>query len=270
MNNQTLASGLVPLSAVIWDKFRINGLDVNNIWIVGNKILTTKFSDDFSVNLLSYEYPLSDGKGFISEYFRGRTITFDLALLADTEENYQNLVDNLRKFVSKSDIYIDQLVNGKYRRIKANIKQNPTILSTNSTCWKASLTFEALDSFWEDVDYLSKTILWIEGNFVWDFKNTGTVRTNFIVYVIFRQNTNISGLTLSLHDVKLQINEAFVENDVLEINWETKQVLKNNQEIDYQGFFPILETETNILNLSFNEWETVSYDLSIIYKSKYV
>lgn len=41
--------------------------------------------DRYRTDLESYDFPVSHGKGYVSNYYRGRTIEMDMLIKAETE-----------------------------------------------------------------------------------------------------------------------------------------------------------------------------------------
>lgn len=199
-------------------------------------IITTEISfDDLGdVELNSFKFPRDDGGGVLSKYYRGRNITVKVTLKAATADLLSALIDTFKRSIRGTEGYLDIVVAGETRRIKATCtkltfgRQNYHVTFIN-----AVITFQALEPFFYSVSAQSFQFQAQTGSFFGEFTNGGSVESNPVLYFIFSATTSVTAMSITAFGKTLTINTSFAVNDILIINAQTKSITKNDVEIDY-------------------------------------
>ena len=101
-----------------------------------------------------------NGRGLLSQYIRGRNISFEIMIRKENADEFTKALDNFRKAVYDQDAYIDRKVAGKIRRIKVKCKTAPVALEHyNIHHGRFLVTFESLEESEYEVNFQDTSIV---------------------------------------------------------------------------------------------------------------
>lgn len=245
---------------------------INGYWIQNEYIRTFDFDDGNDLDIKTYDLPRRDWRGLLWYYKRGRNIKFWIYIKGDDAEDFQTRLDELRKNLFQEEVYLDKRVNGVIRRIKVECVSNPlNFKHYNSTFLRTEINLIAVEPFWYEIGYEAHEFTSKTASFTSTIENGGTDVADPIVTILFK--TGLSGVTSSafaIWDNEVTLTASISDNDVLEFNSETKEVLLNgvSQDYDEGSVFPEMGLDTNIVEFTIN-W-TWTADIVILNKKNYV
>lgn len=255
-----------------WEKIlesSIDDISINWYWIQNEHIHTRVFSYDNIVDFQNFNLPKINGRGLLWYYQRGKKISLEITIIWDDQNDFFDRIDELRKYIFQSEIFLAWKINWVYRKIKVNcLNNNINLQNYNITFLKTSLEFETLDPYFYIENYQSNSVSWVSANITQSISNNGTAPSDTIVYIIFWTVSGTTSVSLTIGSKEIQINQTFTTSDILIINSEIKQVLLNGISIDYDWVFPNLEVNMNFLDFAING--TFSADIITLNKVNYV
>jgi len=263
LNSTTLASWSVPATASLDD------VVINNLWLQNAYISVANIQDDTITEVSSFDNPQIDGRGFLSNFKRGREISMQVTIKGDSEADFLSRLDWFRKEIYKEESTLSWMrADWEYRKIKVNCTSNPKIFNHyNLTFLTMDLTFESLEPFWYKDSYQSANITWKTTNFSEEITNEGIARTDPNIYMIFNTAT-VTAFNIELWDNTITITETITDWDIIYINWEEKTVELNGTEIDYSWTFPEMTIGSNFFNYTITG--TFNLDTIILNRKNYV
>lgn len=243
---------------------------INGFWLQNSNIITSFISEDNIIDFENFNFPKSNGRGFLWYYKRWKNITLNTTIKASSKEEFQDLLDELRKQIFKSESLLDIRVNWVIRRIKVNCVSSPKILNHyNITFLKLSINFETLEPFFYELSLQTNTFLNKTANFNEEITNQWTDEVFPTTYFQFKTWLSwVNSVQLKINDSTITVNETINDNDILIIDWEDKTVKLNWVDVDYNWVFPFLWITQNIL--TFTIAGTWSADINVLNKIIYV
>lgn len=232
----------------------------------GMSLCTRKVdSDDLqNIRLSKYELAYNNGDGFISRFYRGRTVRFIGTARANTPEEFETLLDTIKQKLSKKEAWL-KVRNKKIRATNTSIKYNRDFY--NITFSPIEIFFETCDPFWTAwADYYSET--GVTGSFAGEVSYTGTAPSSPRFFLVFSSGSNVSNVVLTFWGLSLTVPWSFVSGDVLLIDAEKKEVKKNSTDIDFTGVFPEFSELSNPFTFAFTG--AISADMTLIYNTNYL
>ena len=253
---------VAPLT-VTWDNFILDWF-----WIHNHKFYVINKRDNFKTDLQSYNYPVSNWKWYVSNYYRGRTIQLDMVAKTETAWEFNELLDLLRWKLSRNNVELKQKINWEYRTIKVTTTSLPLDKKYyNITYLPFSVTFEALEPFWYDEKYTAESYLDVTSDLQEEIVNQWNVETEPIIRYVFKSATDVTFIKAEISSFFIQVNHSFTDWDILEIDCKENEVRLNGVLIDYEWTFPILETDGNIVKFT-SDW-TYNVDINVLYQKNY-
>lgn len=234
-------------------------------------IITSRidYDNEGQVELNAFNFPKSDGGGVLSKYFRGRAISIECTIKADTGTAFNDLLDTIKKKLRTTEGYLDITVNGEIRRIKATLtKFDAGRMHYNVSFTKATLEFTAVEPFFYAKNKQSYEFLGVTGSSGFEIENEGSVESLPALYFIGTATCNISSLAITAFGKTLTVSTTLVAGDILIVSSEDKTVTKNGAEIDYTGFFPIFPPGSNPFTVT--TVGTTALDITIIQNKNYL
>lgn len=271
MYNQTLYNEMysnTPIpSDIIEDDIVFNGY-----WLQNENIVVPRY-DFESTNQSEYNsfnIPQSNWKGFLSRYWRDRDITIQWTLKANTKEELNNLIDELKFYVNQREWILKYKTTNWYRQIKAtcvdiqiprehyNITFIPftIILKNNEPFFYDSLNNTALLE-----NQTNPTI-------IEELTNNWSEVSKLQAYIIFNSADSVDEVKLTIWNIALTYDWNLQEWDVLLIDWLNEEVLLNTIRQDYNWTFPDLEKWFNSVKIEING--TYNAEIILIYRTNYV
>lgn len=246
----------------------------NSFWLQNANIITS-FKDDYNlprIDLNTYENPVIDWGWILNRKYTDKDITLKWVLLADTASLLQTLIDNFKLKTSEIEWYLEIKVDWIYRRTKATCIKSNLFDKKNYDITRCpfEITFKTLEPFF----YLrsDETVLeaWVTNDITVDISYSGTARSYPKMLFAFNAgNTGVTQVAITLNGKTITISDTFINWDVMIVNCETKSVLVNGVDTDYDWVFPNLEYWTNIIETVFTK-TTLNVDMSFLYAKNYL
>lgn len=257
----------------VWNDFYTR-IWTNPFWIW---ILRGNFYDLNNIDVSSFNSSLADWWWVYNKKYWNKQVRFTLFLQWENHEDLINRLDELKSRLQWVEKDFDILINEEYRTYKATI--------TNITVPR----FSKNDNFieWIEVDMLITSPHWEikqeKVNFNWDvvddyqalvlnswtydsfprmlfiFKNSWNAITKIQIESKWILETNINSIIIS---------ETISNNDILEVNYKTKQVLLNWAEVPFNWVMTPMIPWYNTFDFTFT-W-TVNTDITILYNKTFL
>lgn len=202
--------------------------------------------------------PRGDGLTIIDDYFEEKKLYFGGRLRSTTAAEMATLMDDLKKILSKQNAVLDYNIRGVQRRHVVNCTNMSAIFAKEET-WHITvrpveLKFSAFKSFGTDTFYTAKA-LFAETSLDLNvqIQNDGTRKAPISLILVYESAADIDSVTLTntTNGKSIRVNVSLADGDVLEIDQETKNILKNNSEtgVDLDGFFTDIDVGSNTFRL---------------------
>lgn len=264
LNNTALNYGAKP-SDLFSDDITFNSYGLQNASVVSGPdgIGIRDFPDrDFA----SLDISQWDGEIFNSIFFRGRDITINWHLIAPNKAELDDLIDEMKKRVSKKEKLLKWKVNDITRQITASVS-SLTFGTKENIYISYSISFKTADSFWELSQKQSFLIEDISGSpHVESILNEWEATNPMFVFGFKTGLVGVTSINISVSGIGIDIAQAISDGDILIIDGITKSVYYNGVEIDFDGVFPLFETDDNLVTFTING--TYTADISVIYSNK--
>ena len=257
--------GWSPLLTAAQDDIAINWF-----WLQNENITSVFQSENNIIDFEKYNFPKSNGRGFLWYYKRWKKILLKCTISWSDPVDFQSRLDEFRKQIFTQQSFLDIRVNWTIRRIKVNCISAPKILNHyNITFLNIDVTFETLDAFFYELSLQTSSFLNKTSSFNEEITNQWSDEVFPQVYFQFKTWLSwVNTVWLQINDSLITINESISDNDILIIDWENKTVTINWVNKDYTWIFPILWNSQNIINFTIN-W-TFEVDINVLNKIVYV
>ena len=222
------------------------------------------------INLLTYDNPKNDWWGVLDRFYKQRTIQLEWSIIGENSEDIETKIDTLKKALSIKTWYLDFKVKWVYRRILCSLTNSDIINRKHYdvNMWKFKLTFTALDPFWSEKVWDSKTFDNVNAEINEDVYNEWSEYSNPIINILVNSATSVNELKVKIGNNEIVIENTISTGDVIEINTIKKEVLINTQSVDFGGKFPRLEAGANWLNVKANG--TYDFDIAVLFSKNYL
>lgn len=266
-NSILLNGGKKGAWAVGQDDIIFNGFGLQNQNFVTSDV---NFWNMPKINLLTYDNPKNDGWGVLDRFYKQRTITLSGSILGEDSTDIENKIDSLKKALSIKTWYLDFKVNGVYRRILCSLTNSDIISRAHYDVDKGKfkLTFTAMDPFWSEKTWASKTFTSVNAEINEDIYNAGSQYSNPVINILVNSASSVTQIKVKIGDNEIVINNAITTWDIVEINTISKEVTINGSSIDFGGKFPKLEAGVNNLNVKSNG--TYNFDIAVLFSKNYL
>lgn len=248
------------------DVIAFDGYGLQNTNVITTEI---DFDDTGAIELNQFKYPRENGGGILSKFYRGREIKLKITLKESTAAAFNALLDNFKKGISKTEGYLDILVNDETRRIKATCtrvdfgRKNYNITFTN-----VQVTFTAVEPFFYSKSVQSFQFLGKTGTFSEEFTSQGSAAALPDFYFIFGATSAVTQLAITAFGRTLTIANTFASGDILIVKSSTKSITKNGTEIDYTGQFPEIQPGSAPFTVAITG--TVAVDTTVVVPKNYL
>jgi hypothetical protein len=206
------------------------------------------------------------------KYYRKKTITITLSLVAPDRDWLEELIDELKFNTSKTQWFLDIIIAWKVRRRTATLtslqfwRQSFNV----NRVWNVVLTFECINPLSFDLADTSYTYSEINGAYSLEINYTWKVVAFPTLYLIVHSQSNLSTINLNVNWYLFTINHAISDWEFVVIDWDSKLAKINWTSIVYSWPFPAFEPWMNHVDVSFNSWASIVYDLIFIYKNMFL
>lgn len=262
VNDQAVNTSDTAISEIL------DTISFNNFWLQNADIITTGESfglrDSANRDISLFKAPQANGEILNSAFFRGRNITVQGFITADSKTELDDAIDEFKLNLSPQNKLLKWKVNGVLRQILATM-ESITFWEKDNVLIPYTLVFRSQESFWSNE---------IEQSFsVWtvtvsprteQVSNLGQPSFPFILFGFWAGLSGVTSVSATVWGIWITINEAISSNDILVVDGRQKTVKLNNVEVDFDGIFPILDTWSNTVVFTINGTFTV--DISLVYK----
>ena len=265
INTQLLWTAPKFVETVSSDSFSFNDWSLNN-WI-SIKLKESNHDDVWTIDFSTYKTPLQDWWWVLWKYYRTKTINLLLSLSAETEEELNDLIDEIKYRTSETEWNLRIAINGKVREWTAtctSLKFNRKHFNINRL-WEVSLTFTCVNPHSHSSN---QTMISIMGQ-TWTYQSAVQYdgRTGaFASLLLWMDSWTSIWMRFTLNWYTIEINSTLNEWDIIIFDWETKKVTVNWSEVAYTWPFVPLEYWENIFSIT-NDWTftgTLSYYLQYL------
>lgn len=254
------------ITLAVWWNIVFNGYNLQTENIITNKITVDNFP---AVDYEDFDIPRWDWKGFLSKFYRSRNIEINWYLKHNTELDLQNLIDEFKNNLSRTNWIFKYITNWEYRQITATcVWLNINKEHYNITLVPFSIQLKTLESYFYLENNVSATDnSWtsprtIQINNLWSAKSLPQI------YLTFTWVAGTNSINLNLNNRNITYSWSIVNNDIILIDCLNKQVFKNWVVVEYTGTFPLLEIWINSLLFTING--TFTCDYSIAYRKNFI
>lgn len=245
--------------------FTFNGFNLDNWKNV--RVVSSNHDDIGTMDFDTYKTPLQDWGWVLWKYYRKKTIDLVLSIKADTPEEFNDLIDEIKYQTSQTEWTLKITINWKTREWKAtctSLKFNRN--NYNLTwIWNVALTFTCVNPHSQERDPLTTNFIWKSWTFQSSIIYEWKAETYPKLYLTMDSGSS-AWMMFELNWFVIQINETLTAWDVIVFDWETKSVFVNNVEVVYTWPFTPLTYWENIYSIT-NDW---TFSGSLIYFVKFL
>lgn len=217
--------------------------------------------------------PRNNGRIISGDFWDIKGIELVGNLDVDTRTELDQLIDQIKQNLDTQSGNLDIVRgDGVSRRFIATAVEMNFMRDRHfhvSTC-PFRLRFECLVPFGQSINYDStfETI----GDLIHSEEklNQGTAQADAVWIMIVNAATAITAINITNNEnsEEIEITETINAGDVIIFNGETKELTINNVLVDYDGFFPKLETGNNSYTITCTG-TSIDYDLTVKNKQNY-
>lgn len=253
-------------------------LDGTNLNTFGIGVSERELDNAAKRVIKTQQVPRGDGLTIIDDYFAAKNLEFSGRLRTDTAEEMATKADELKKILSKQNAVLDYNIRGIQRRHIVNCTNMNKIFAKEKhwhiTIRPVELKFSAFASFGTDLSYTAKMLYAETSNDLnIQISNSGTRKAPLALILVYTSASNVDSITLTnlTNGKSIKVNTSVTTGDVLEIDQETKGVLKNNVAVDFDGFFTDIDVGNNTFNLLHDgATPSVNFDATFKFKQTYL
>jgi len=250
----------------------VDDIVFNWFWLQNSNYMITEINvwNMPKINLLTYDNPKNDWWGVLDRFYKQRTISMSGRVKWSDSDDIEDKIDNLKKALSVKTWYLDFKVKWVYRRILCSLTNSDIIDRKHYDIdhWKFKLTFTALEPFWSEKTWSTATFVWVNDEINEDINNEWSEYSNPIINILVNSASSMTQIKVKIWDNQIVIDKAINTADIIEINTATKEVLINEQSVDFSWKFPRLASGVNWLNVVANG--TFDLDIAILYPKNYL
>ena len=250
--------------------FVFNWYNLHN-WTT-RRITNSNHDDLWRIAFETYDYPRTDWWNALSKYYRKKTITLTMSISSETQEWLNDLIDEIKFQTSKTQWFLDIIINWLVRRRQATLvsltfwRQSFNV----NRCWNVVLTFDCISPLAFDLAPTTETYSWISWNYITEFIYSWKVITYPTIYIIINSATSLNSFSIKMNWYVFTISQSLSANDLIIIDWESKLAKINWITVAYDWPFPAIEPWLNHVEVNLNNWWTANYDLIFIYKNLFL
>lgn len=242
-----------------------NGFSLSNDNI---RINSTNFYSLPDRSISSYCNPRWDGGRVAFASYSGRKIEFTWTVFANSKDEFDILLDNIKKYCNWIEWYLDIKSWNAFRRTKCTMESFvPEINNYNINFCNFKISFVSFEPYFYELQDTAILFENLDKTFVSEFNNLWKDKSFPSLYVIFKEVKGSSKLKFGIWEEKIEIHSEFKKWDLLEVNWLKEEVLHNYQEINYNWIFPHMMIDYNDVSFEL-DWD-FKVDLYLLYKKTY-
>lgn len=233
------------------------------------RVKACDYDDIWAMDFNTFKNPDNDWGGVLSKYYRTKTINISLSITKETEEELDELIDELKYRTSKTEWYLDIFVWAFRRRRTAtltSLKFNRKYYNV-TRCGEVQLSFQCTNPHGRGKEIKSLTFQSLWSDYTEEILYNGSARSDFKMTFIVN-TASATKLTVKVNGYKQEITTNISNGDIITYDGEEKEIKVNGVNQRYSWPFEQLKRGMNNIRIQF-EW-TINYDLSVIYKEKYL
>ena len=233
------------------------------------RVKACDYDDIWAMDFNTFKNPDNDWWGVLSKYYRTKTINISLSITKETEEELDELIDELKYRTSKTEWYLDIFVWAFRRRRTAtltSLKFNRKYYNV-TRCGEVQLSFQCTNPHGRGKEIKSLTFQSLWSDYTEEILYNGSARSDFKMTFIVN-TASATKLTVKVNGYKQEITTNISNGDIITYDGEEKEIKVNGVNQRYSWPFEQLKRGMNNIRIQF-EW-TINYDLSVIYKEKYL
>lgn len=261
------SSSSLPVGVVTEDiSFENYGLQNANIIV---EYFNPIDSGDIEYN--TFNIPQGHGKGFLSRFWREKTIAIKWIIKCDSAILLQSKIDEIKKAIRKSEgILKYKLADSSYRQINTTCTSMKFDKQSYNITWiPFELQFKANEPFWYNTSISQKFYSGVTTSpFLEEITNDGNEESRLQTFFFFWATSGTTSISITLNNRTVTWTGTIATWDLLYIDCLSKQVLKNGSTQDYSGTFPILLPGVNSITYTING--TFTCDISNIFRLNYL
>lgn len=228
--------------------------------------------------LIGGSIPRYDGTFVTADYYRERIIEVRGIVQANTAAALDALLDTMRKKLRTREGSLDITRNGAAKRYVATLMNYDELFADRDgyhiTFCPFVARFSCRTPFGTDRTYSSEFLTLTASPTNQVAVNAGTIHTQPVCELIFTAVSSVTTVNVKRVDGdgktldEIEYVGSIAANDILIFDSEEKEVTKNGSPQEYTGGFPVLEPDSNIIQVTING--TFSADTTIRWKNAYL
>lgn len=231
-----------------------NGYGLQNTAIITSNISMSAPSRELNLS----ESPSNDGEIYNSSFVRSKLITLTGRIFESSPQSLENQIDAFKKSVMAPNRNLDitPVVGGVKRRYKATL-QNPNSIfagrqGSDISTVPFNLQFLAHEGVGKDIDYKNDTFLITSLAHTTSIWSSGTWNSPLWLILNFTTVLGVTSVKIENLSTKeaIEITVDLSDGDILQIDGIEKNVEKNGETQDYDGYFPGLAPGENIFEIT--------------------
>lgn len=275
--NSSALNSTSTFVSTLWstDNIIFNGFSIMSLcaWTWNVWVNTINHRDLATVKLSTFDFPRINGWGITWKKYSNKTIQVTLTLVWQTNQEIEDLIDTLKKNLNKTEWILDMKFGNNRRVINATMTDMkfPNFSIRDVVVPEITITFESLDPLFRDKNAVNWDFLTITWDYTDAVINYWTEKVFPKIYLTFQPwIVWLSDVDITIGGYTLSINETINDNDLLIIDWQTKSVLLNWVDIDYDWIFAPIEVGQNLIEFAFTPSSTFTVDISVLWNNLYL
>lgn len=254
---------------IVWDVwFVFDGFTLHRAdWTI--RVKSSDYDDLWTIDFQTFANPDSDWGGILSKYYRTKTINLTLSIKQPTEEELDSLIDEIKYRTSKTEWYLDIYI-WSFRRRRTATLTNLVFNRKNyniTRCGEVQLTFQCTNPHGRSKELKSLTFNWIGNDYTEEISYKGSAKSYFKGIFIVK-TANATKFSITVNGYKQEIIHNITDWDVINYDWEEKEIQINW--VNQKYIWPFVELQHGINNIRIEFDWSIDYDLSLIYKETYL
>ena len=236
------------------DDIVFNGFSMQNSNIIVRQLLQDSTPErDLQVNAI----PRGDGQYIIGDYWRRKIITMKGTIKTATNSQMEALIDEMKKALAVREAILDIKIDGQIRRYHATMVSGNTMFNNREhyhiTFIPFEVSFVTVEPYGYSPEYefttiFNQTIL----NLQEEISNIGTISAKPIIILNVIDAVNVTAVSFinNTRGEEVELIKNINPGDYIVFDSEALEVRVNGTPQDYNGSFPLLNTDANSINVN--------------------
>lgn len=258
---------------VEFNNFSLTSLCNNETWYL---IQTWNEFSRTNIDLWEFTSSLIDWGWVYSKKYWNQTITFNLFIQWENHADLINKIDNLKWALQWINWDLDIKVNNEIRTYTATCESVdiPSIKRSNDFIENVRVSFLITSWVWKLKNRTENFLANQSANFEMIISNTWNYETFPIFYLITKSGTNLQEIEIIIKDIwetswnPLSITEQITDTNIIIVDYNSKTITIDWNEVAYFGFMTPLKTWLNAIEFNFT-W-TFELDAYVLYNKKFI